>query len=128
MEQQLRQARESLAQARQTVAQQETVEVTAEAADGLVRVTLGETGLVTEVHIDPRALRLGSEELGDQLMAAVNDVLEQRTASAAADEPMPDLQAMTEVVERLQDEGLRQMRQITTEVTETMRRLHGGGR
>lgn len=128
LEQQLQQARASLVQVRDAVRPEAPADVTAEAADGLVQVTLGGAGLVTELSIDPRALRLGSEELADQVRAAVNDVLEQRAASTATAEPMPDLDAMTAVVERLQDESLRQMREITQGVTDTMRRLHGGGR
>jgi DNA-binding protein YbaB len=41
-----------------------------EAADGLVGVTVGPTGALTNVRIDPRAMRLDSQTLAEAVMEA----------------------------------------------------------
>src|SRR3989440_7456072 len=51
-----------------------------EAADGLVGVTVGPTGALTDVLIDPRAMRLDSQTLAESVMAAA------RQATARASE------------------------------------------
>ncbi|GAB2957593.1 YbaB/EbfC family nucleoid-associated protein [Nonomuraea fastidiosa] len=47
-------------------------EVTGEAAsrDGKVRVRVTATGQLTGLHIDPRAMRMGSQELADVILDA----------------------------------------------------------
>lgn len=67
-------------------------------------------------------LREGAEHLAEELRRAVNAALDGRDDPAAA-EPMPDLAAMTATVERLQDQGLRQMREISQAISETMRKI-----
>jgi DNA-binding protein YbaB len=42
-----------------------------EGADGLVRVEVTAAGRVTELRLDPRVMRLGSELLTEQIMAAI---------------------------------------------------------
>lgn len=46
------------------------IEVTVEEADGVVRVVAGEGGHVSRVELDPRAMRLSSEELAEALTRA----------------------------------------------------------
>lgn len=46
---------------------------TAEAADGKVKVTVGPTGALMDLQIDPRAMRLGSEALREHILAAVQE-------------------------------------------------------
>jgi DNA-binding protein YbaB len=41
-----------------------------EAADGLVGVTVGPTGALTNVRIDPRAMRLDSQTLAESILEA----------------------------------------------------------
>ncbi|PZF94777.1 YbaB/EbfC family nucleoid-associated protein [Micromonospora deserti] len=121
LEQQLAQARAALRDVSRTVTPRDRVESVAEAADGRIRVTIGTDGRVSDVDIDPRVLREGSEYLATELRHAVNGALDGQDDGAA--EPMPDLAAMTATVERLQDESLRQMREISRAVSETMRKL-----
>ncbi|WP_131736232.1 YbaB/EbfC family nucleoid-associated protein [Actinomadura roseirufa] len=49
----------------------ETTEAAAEAADGLVKVTVDRQGRLTNLELDPRVFRkLGSEELAEAIMTA----------------------------------------------------------
>ncbi|PYC72560.1 hypothetical protein C7C45_09005 [Micromonospora arborensis] len=125
LEEQLAQARAALRDVSRTVAPRERVESVGEAADGRIRVTVGSDGRVSAVDLDPRVLREGSEQLAEEFRRAVNAALDGQDEAVTATEPMPDLAAMTATVERLQDQGLRQMREITLAVSETMRKLHG---
>ncbi|MEU5788012.1 YbaB/EbfC family nucleoid-associated protein [Micromonospora purpureochromogenes] len=122
LEEQLAQARAALREVSRTVTPRERVESVGEAADGRIRVTLGTDGRVSAVDLDPRVLREGAEHLAEELRRAVNAALDGQDDPAAA-EPMPDLAAMTATVERLQDQGLRQMREISQAISETMRKI-----
>ncbi|MEU4713954.1 YbaB/EbfC family nucleoid-associated protein [Micromonospora purpureochromogenes] len=122
LEEQLTQARAALREVSRTVTPRERVESVGEAADGRIRVTLGTDGRVSAVDLDPRVLREGAEHLAEELRRAVNAALDGQDDPAAA-EPMPDLAAMTATVERLQDQGLRQMREISQAISETMRKI-----
>ncbi|MDH6461119.1 DNA-binding protein YbaB [Micromonospora sp. A200] len=122
LEEQLAQARAALREVSRTVTPRERVESVGEAADGRIRVTLGTDGRVSAIDLDPRVLREGAEHLAEELRRAVNAALDGQDDPAAA-EPMPDLAAMTATVERLQDQGLRQMREISQAISETMRKI-----
>ncbi|MGN9891487.1 YbaB/EbfC family nucleoid-associated protein [Micromonospora sp. L31] len=122
LEEQLAQARAALREVSRTVTPRERVESVGEAADGRIRVTLGTDGRVSAIDLDPRVLREGAEHLAEELRRAVNAALDGQDDPAAA-EPMPDLAAMTATVERLQDQGLRQMREISQTISETMRKI-----
>ncbi|MGK5443099.1 YbaB/EbfC family nucleoid-associated protein [Micromonospora sp. URMC 105] len=123
LEQQLAEARAALREVSRSVVPPERVESVAEAADGRIRVTVGVDGRLSAVDLDPRVLREGSDYLADELRRAVNAALDGQAEVVAGTEPMPDLAAMTATVERLQDQGLRQMREISTAISETMRKL-----
>ncbi|MEH0938612.1 YbaB/EbfC family nucleoid-associated protein [Micromonospora psammae] len=123
LEQQLAEARAALREVSRTVVPPERVESVAEAADGRIRVTVGVDGRLSAVDLDSRVLREGSEYLADELRRAVNAALDGQAEAVAGTEPMPDLAAMTATVERLQDQSLRQMREISTAISETMRKL-----
>ena len=122
LEEQLAQARAALREVSRTVTPRERVESVGEAADGRIRVTVGTDGRVSAVDLDPRVLREGAEHLAEEVRRAVNAALDGQD-DPAADEPMPDLAAMTATVERLQDQGLRQMREISQAISETMRKI-----
>ncbi|MBM0256591.1 YbaB/EbfC family nucleoid-associated protein [Micromonospora sp. 4G55] len=123
LEEQLAQARAALREVSRTVTPRERVESVGEAADGRIRVTLGTDGRVSAVDLDPRVLREGAEHLAEELRRAVNAALDGQDDDPAAAEPMPDLAAMTATVERLQDQGLRQMREISQAISDTMRKI-----
>ncbi|XVQ11666.1 YbaB/EbfC family nucleoid-associated protein [Spirillospora sp. CA-255316] len=96
-----------------------------EAADGKVRVTAGPGGLLKSVELDPRALRLGSEELAEQVMAAVNAALtDLRSAAAgAAAAQAVDPAALTNALHELQDRSVRQMEMISQAFNDALSRL-----
>ncbi|GLZ79534.1 hypothetical protein Afil01_43410 [Actinorhabdospora filicis] len=125
MEQQLMEARASLREARQNTAAAagaERVGTLGEAADGLLRVAMDAEGRVESVYIDPTLMRGGSEYLAEQVRHAVNAALAGQ-ASEDAGEPMPDLAAMEATIERLQDQSVRQMREISSAITDVMAKL-----
>ncbi|WP_440100946.1 YbaB/EbfC family nucleoid-associated protein [Streptosporangium sp. H16] len=72
-----------------------------EAADGLVKVEVAPGGALLGVDINPRAMRLGSEALGEAIMEAVGEAT--KVASARMDEVLaPLLGDMTGFSEALQ--------------------------
>lgn len=126
MEQQLMEARASLREARANTAAAagaERAESVGEAADGLMRVTMDPAGRVESVRIDPALMRGGSEYLAEQFRLAVNEAIAGQAGSADAGEPMPDLEAMEATIERLQDQSVRQMREISAAITDVMAKL-----
>ncbi|MER5337663.1 YbaB/EbfC family nucleoid-associated protein [Micromonospora sp. NPDC002717] len=122
LEQQLTQARAALRDASRNAVPRERAESVGEAADGRIRVTLGTDGRISAIEIDPRVLREGSEHLAGELRRAVNAALDGQESAVDA-EPMPDLAAMTATLERIQDQGLRQMREMSLAISENMRKL-----
>jgi DNA-binding protein YbaB len=105
----------------------EPAEGVGEAADGKVRVTAGPGGLLKSVELDPRALRLGSEELAEQVMAAVNAALtDLRSAAAgAAAAQAVDPAGLANALHELQDRSVRQMEMISQAFNDALSRLGG---
>ncbi|MEU2611828.1 YbaB/EbfC family nucleoid-associated protein [Micromonospora sp. NPDC007271] len=125
LDRQLRDARAALREVAEASHAHEPTEIVTEAAAGRIVVTLGTDGRISSLEINPTVLRDGVQYLAAELQVAVNAALDERGAVARTDEPVPDLAALTATVERLQDEGLRQMRVLTTSVSDVMRKLHG---
>ena len=50
---------------------------TAESVDGRVSVTVGPSGALLDLRIDPRAMRMGSEQLTEQILAAAREATAQ---------------------------------------------------
>lgn len=98
-----------------------------EAAGGRVAVTAVPGGRIDAVRLDPRVMRMASEELGEQLALAVNaalDDLRAKSAAAGTDQAV-DTAALSRQVERLQNDGLRQMALIGQAITESLSRIGG---
>ncbi|GAA1775788.1 YbaB/EbfC family nucleoid-associated protein [Actinomadura chokoriensis] len=99
------------------------VEGRGEGADGRVRVVAGAGGELTSVELDPRALRMPSEELAEELKEAVNAALrELRSRSQAADTAI-DPDVLAERLREAQDQGLRQMAAFTQSLDDLMTRI-----
>lgn len=98
-----------------------------EAADGQIRVTASVGGMIEKVELDPRALRAGSEELGEQIAEAVNAALKdlQAKASASAATAMGefDPQQLSEQLMNLQEQSVRQMSAFTAGMDEMLDRI-----
>jgi DNA-binding protein YbaB len=98
----------------------------AEAADGLVRAT-ATGGRLHRLELDPRAMRLPSETLAEEITIAVNAALNDlRAASAQA--RGADLAVLSRQVREVQDEGVRRMAMISSAIQEAMARMHEGRR
>jgi len=97
-----------------------------EAADGRIKVTLGTDGRFERIKMTLSALRDGPEALVEQLTLAVNDALDQRSATTAAPDPVPDPVEMNERVARIQDASIRQFKEMDATVGGLLARLHGG--
>jgi DNA-binding protein YbaB len=99
--------------------------VTAETADGAIRVTIGAEGRVDSFELDPRVLREGSDYVAEELKRVVNDALDRRAEELGADESVPDLEALNESVAEIQDRSLRQFQTMRASINEVMGKLHG---
>ncbi|GAA2441738.1 hypothetical protein GCM10010191_67500 [Actinomadura vinacea] len=123
-----RKALESMRQGDTAGPPPEPVEAVGESADGRVTVTATTGGRITGVEINPRAMRLSSQELGEQMVIAINAALDELRAKAptAESEPAVDPAALQTQLEELQNQGVRQMEMIRHAIGDTLARLEGG--
>ncbi|WP_205326678.1 YbaB/EbfC family nucleoid-associated protein [Glycomyces sp. YM15] len=125
--QQLAEARSQLDVVRQTQQDHQVPPVTAEAADGRIRIILGANGRVERLEFtEVRVLKEGTEFLEEELRNVVNAALDARAESLSADMAAPDLEAIGEAVAKIQDQGLAQMRAMSTQISAVMKKLQGG--
>lgn len=110
-------------------AEGEAVQGVGEAAEGRVKATASVGGRLKSVELDPRAMRMASAELGEQLVLAVNAALDDLRANsagaAAAAAGAPDVEALGRQVEQVQNEGMRQMEMITQALSDTISKIGG---
>lgn len=130
-DQMLEEARESLRELRsgRVEPDEETAELegVGEAADGKVKVTAAIGGKIEKVELDPRVLRSGTDELGEQIAEAVNaalkDLQEKASASAAAAMGGFDPEQLSEQLVNLQDQSVRQMGEFAAGMEEMLDRI-----
>lgn len=98
-----------------------------EAADGRIKVTAKVGGRLESVTLDPRALRMPSDELGEQIVVAVNAALDDlRQKVADQSEPSMagfDPEALAEQMLELQDQSIKQMSRFTAGMEEMLERI-----
>lgn len=87
--------------------QTESEPIEAEAADGLVVVGAKLPGVI-ELRIDPRAVRLGSEALAEEIAKATNEALTKLRESVGAAAAV-DLKEVTDQLGELQQESASRM-------------------
>jgi DNA-binding protein YbaB len=125
--QQLAEARSQLDVVRQAQQDHQVPPVTAEAADGRIKITLGADGRVERFEFtEVRVLKEGTEFLEEELAKVVNAALDARAESLSADTAAPDLEAIGEAVAKIQDQGIAQMRAMSTQISAVMKKLQGG--
>jgi DNA-binding protein YbaB len=125
--QQLAEARSALDEVRKTQPDQLVQPVTTEAADGRIQVTLGANGRIEKVRFaEERVLKEGTEFLELELAKAVNAALDARAEALSADVPAPDLEAIGNAVAQIQEQGVRQMRDMSAQISAVMQKLQGG--
>lgn len=92
-----------------------------EAANGLIQATVATGGRLESLRADPRAMRLGSEALCEEIMVAVNAALDDLRAKAQAAGPvLPDQAVLDQRLEELQSESVRRMEMFTQGVAEAI--------
>ncbi|MEV0402866.1 hypothetical protein [Actinoallomurus sp. NPDC050550] len=99
------------------------VEGRGETADERVRVTV-RAGRVDSIVFDPRLLRLSPGEFADAIRDGVNAALGDFLGRSAS-EAVPDLAALSEMMRRVQNEGLRQMAIISDGIADAMAKIRG---
>lgn len=104
----------------------EPVTGTGESADGRVRAVVTGAGRLERVELDPRAMRMASEELAGHLVTAVNAALDALAATATAKAgPVAavDTAALAAQVRQVQEDGVRRMAAFTQGISEAMTQL-----
>jgi len=101
---------------------------TGEAAGGLIRVTVDGTGDIIELDIEPRAIRLGSEDIAAavrEAFRAARSVAGQRAADAATEaaDAVAELGAVGPELVRLGAEAERRLADFATVADQVSRRL-----
>ncbi|GAA2711595.1 YbaB/EbfC family nucleoid-associated protein [Actinoplanes palleronii] len=99
--------------------------LTGEAAEGQVRAEFGADGRLAALTVDPRMMRLGSPELCDRIVEAVNaaiDAMRGDTAVPAA----ADLSQLTEQLQQVRDTAVPRMGAFLQALTEAQARMAGG--
>ncbi|HEY1095057.1 MAG TPA: YbaB/EbfC family nucleoid-associated protein [Glycomyces sp.] len=93
-----------------------------EAANGQIRVTATLAGNVKVQIVDPRAIRLGAEVLGEEITKAVNEALTAAREQAGVPGNI-DLGGLAEKAEEIQKQSVAQLRSFMTSLTEAHTRV-----
>lgn len=107
----------------------EPVRSVGSAAGGQVEVVMvGQR--VESVTLDPRALRMGAELLGEQLVQAVNAALDglRHQAGGDAQAPSVDPERLGRTLDELQNESVRSMSAMTEALADAVRRIQQSAR
>ncbi|MCG5212969.1 YbaB/EbfC family nucleoid-associated protein [Streptosporangium sp. KLBMP 9127] len=96
-----------------------------EAAGGQVRAVAGQDGRLRELHLNPRVMRMASEDLAREILAAVNTALDDLRASVpgleAAD--LTDPQGLAETLGGVHADVMRRLDEFADGVELVARRL-----
>jgi DNA-binding protein YbaB len=106
---------------------EEPVRGEGQAADGMVKVTV-EGGRISKVDLNPRAMRLASEDLGKAFASAANAALAEFTSKATSEvSPVADPAALAAQLAELQDYSVRQMARYSQAMSDVVARLGRSG-
>jgi len=92
-------------------------------ADGLITVHTALPGRVTGIALDPRAMRLTSDRLADELTSAVNAALADLQARAGVPGGAADFGALGDRLREIQETTGRQLTAMTTSLVEAQEML-----
>jgi DNA-binding protein YbaB len=120
-------ARAALAKATASHEEGQAVPVTVEAAKGHIRVTLGIDGRVSEIAVDPKALKEGTDYIAEHVLAALNEALDKRATMVSTDERVPNLESINESLAAVQDAGVRQLQAMSASISQVMGKLNRNG-
>lgn len=97
-----------------------------ESEDGQVRAEFGADGRLESLVLDPRVMRLGSAEVGDRVIAAVNAAIDSMRGTAQVPAP-GDLSQLAEQLEQVRDTAVPRLSAFLQTLTEAQQRMAGGG-
>jgi DNA-binding protein YbaB len=87
-----------------------------EAADGMIRV-VAVGGRLSQVEIDPRAMRMASQALAEEFTKAANTALSDLQAGYATGAPNVNLDALASQMEQFQQASERDIRRLNESIT-----------
>lgn len=97
-----------------------------ESAQGQVRAEFGADGRLQSLALGPRMMRLGSVELCDHVVTAVNAAIDSMRGDAAAP-AVGDLSQLTEDLEEVRDTAVPRLGAFLQALTDAQQRMAGGG-
>ncbi|MEU1735210.1 YbaB/EbfC family DNA-binding protein [Streptosporangium sp. NPDC020145] len=97
------------------------------AADGRIVAEVSPDGLLSSLRADPRVMRMGLQELCDQVVHAVNAALNDLRSNLDARHGAVDVTGLTETLGTVQEESMRRMNLFVEEIGELARRIEGRG-
>ena len=97
-----------------------------EAVDGRVRAEFGVDGRLSSLTVDPRLMHLGSAELCDRIVEAVNAAIDSMRSGASAP-GAADLTQLTEQLQQVRDTAVPRLSTFLQTLTEAQARMSGGG-
>ncbi|PWR09820.1 hypothetical protein DKT68_11130 [Micromonospora acroterricola] len=97
-----------------------------EAADGQVRAELGPDGRLRSLFVEPRLMRLGSEELTEHITTAVNAAID-AMRGATTPPQAGDLSQLREQLAEVRDTAVPRLGSFLAALTEAQDRLARGG-
>ncbi|MBY8875053.1 YbaB/EbfC family nucleoid-associated protein [Micromonospora sp. PLK6-60] len=100
---------------------------TGESADGQVRAEFGSDGRLAALSLDPRLMRLGSEEVCDRVVEAVNAAIDALRGAAAPVPAAGDLSQLTEQLQEVRDTAVPRLGAFLQALTDAQTRVAGGG-
>ncbi|WP_214408840.1 hypothetical protein [Sphaerisporangium fuscum] len=101
-----------------------------ESAAGQIVAVVGVDGLLEDLRLNPRSLRMGSEELAEHIVSAVRAAQQDRLSRTGESEPDAEAAAIdpAELMRRLDDlevQALRDFGSLNATLDEMLRRMEG---
>ncbi len=108
----------------------EEVRGTGSAADGQITATVSAANQIESLQINPRLMRMPSEELAEQIVIAVNAALVEFAERAREQAPQlgADAGQLAERLRALQDESVRSMASFSQAMSEAFDQVRRSGR
>ncbi len=100
------------------------------AADGQITATVSAANRIESIQINPRLMRMGSEELAEQIVIAVNAAFVEFAERAREQAPAVgvDVGQLAGRLRALQDESVRSMASFSQAMTEAFDQVRRSGR
>lgn len=105
--------------------EQDTLQGSGQAADGRVSAVAGPDGRLRELNLDPRVMRMASEDLAREILTAVNAALDDLRAGIPHLDPaaLPDPRKLAESLNGVHADVVRRLDEFASEIEFTARRM-----